>query len=281
MRLINYSYKVGCLQCSFNDKEMNEYIQVKKRRSELQRKRSVHTVGKQGDGTWIFGEDICVSPTGHLLTRIESNYIWISNIYNGPGIPSPTMACKVNLPLSTQPLKRLLSTLSVRLGHNFYSALLLIGAAAYVLHYEELIKKLRFCPIPLAFGISGTGKTTALECALSLFGARESRLYSKITLAKMFDLCCECPGIPIGIDDPHSKNDINKLLVDLYNGKKGSNVGKGDHVPLSTVIISSNFSPSDRGRLVNTFIFFASTVIMAVIIACMLQVCLEMSDDTF
>ncbi len=157
------------------------------------------------------------------------------------------MACKISLPFSTEPLRCLLNVLSLRFGHNFYSALLVMGSAAFVLHYQEMIKQLRYCPIPLAFGVSGTGKTTALECALSLFGARDSRLYSKVTRAKMFDLCCDS-GIPLGVDDPHSKGDINKLLVELYNGKKGATMGKGEHTPSSTAIIASNFSPNDQGR---------------------------------
>ena len=74
------------------------------------------------------------------------------------------------------------------MGHIFYATLPLIGSAAFVLHYQDFIEQLRYCPIPLAFGVSGTGKSTALECALGLFGARDSRLYNKVTLAKIFDL---------------------------------------------------------------------------------------------
>ena len=54
---------------------------------------------------------------------------------------------------------------------------------------------------------------------------------------------------PLGVDDPHSKSDIDKLLVDLYNGKKGATMGRGDRQPASTAIIASNFSPADQGRL--------------------------------
>ena len=61
-------------------------------------------------------------------------------------------------------------------------------------------------------------------------------MYSKVTRAKIFDLCCECAGIPLGVDIPHSKCDIDKLLVDLYNGKKGATIGRGDCQPASTAI---------------------------------------------
>ena len=119
------------------------------------------------------------------------------------------------LPYSTEPMSHLLTTLSLQMSHNCYATLLLFGSAAFVLHYQELIEQLRYCPNPLAFRVSGTGKTTALECALSLFGARVSRLYSKVTRENIFYLCCECAGIPFGVDDPHSISDIDKLLIDL------------------------------------------------------------------
>ena len=77
-----------------------------------------------------------------------------------------SMACTVSLPFSTEPLKCLLNILSVRLGHNFYSALLVIGSAALVLHYKEMINKLRYCPNfpPIYSPIRKTMQLPALLC---------------------------------------------------------------------------------------------------------------------
>ena len=47
MRVLNWSSRVGCLQCSFNDKDLNEYVQLKKRRSVLQKKSAVQKIGRQ------------------------------------------------------------------------------------------------------------------------------------------------------------------------------------------------------------------------------------------
>lgn len=246
MKVLNSSYKVGCLQCSFTDKELNEYIQIKKRKSSLFKKHAVQKIGKQEDSTWVLGPNFYISSSGNLVDISESKYIWIGDIYSGQGIPKVS-CCDINLPLSTTSLSLLLDALHLRLSHNFYPALLLMGSTAFVLHYEEFIEKLRYCPIPLAFGESGTGKTTALESAMSLLGGL-GRVYCKVTREKIFDLCCNSGGIPIGVDDPHSKTDINKLLVDLYNGKKGGTMGHGEGQPSSTAIISSNFSPEDQGR---------------------------------
>ena len=48
---------------------------------------------------------------------------------------------------------------------------------------------------------------------------QDSTVYNHTT--KHFNLCCDA-GIPVGVDDPHSKGDINKLLIDLYNEGKGA-----------------------------------------------------------
>lgn len=194
----------------------------------------------------MLGKGLSIDCNGELIA--ESNYIWISDVYSGPGIPLSSLSCTIEPPLSTDVLGLLLNALRSYLGGNFYPAVLLIGAASFVLHYESVIKCFRYCPIPLAFGESGTGKTTALESAMSLLGALRTRVYSKVTREKTFDLCCDCEGIPLGVDDPNSKSDINKLLVDLYNGKKGATVTKGERQPTSTAIIASNFSPTDQGR---------------------------------
>ena len=47
------------------------------------------------------------------------------------------------------------------------------------LHYESFIARLKNCPIPLTYGSSGTGKTTAVHCGLGLLGADNIRFFSK------------------------------------------------------------------------------------------------------
>ena len=247
MRLLNWSYRVGCLQCSFNDKELNEYIQIKKRKTRLSRKSAVQKIGKQSNGTWVLGKGISIDSSGDLMS--DSEYIWISDVYCGEGILPSSAACTIDLPLTVNHLYPLLNALYTYMGNNFFPALLVIGATAFVLQYQEVIKRFRYCPVPLAFGESGTGKTTALESAMSLLGAQE-RVYSKVTREKIFDLCCDCGGIPVGVDDPHNKSDINKLLVELYNGKKSATVGKGERMPTSTTVIASNFSPAETGIVI-------------------------------
>lgn len=248
MKILNWSYKVGCLQCSFSDKELNEFIQLKKREIDLPKRNAVESMGRQNDGMWILGE-VCIAPNGEETSKLSCENVWISHIFSGTGIPLLSSACTISLPISTSSLSSLLNTLQKHLSQNFYPTLFFLGASAMALHYVDFIEKLRFCPIPVAFGPSGTGKTTALETALALFGAHKSRLFSKATREKIFDMCCDCAGLPVGVDDPNSYSDIAKLLIYLYNGKKGATVGKGEQQPTSTALIAANFSPSDQARL--------------------------------
>ena len=45
-----------------------------------------------------------------------------------------------------------------------------LTGAVMALHYQTFIEKLHSCPITLAYGTSGTGKTTAIHCGLALLG---------------------------------------------------------------------------------------------------------------
>ncbi len=59
-------------------------------------------------------------------------------------------------------------------------------------------------------------------------GAQDSRFFSKITKEKIHSKCCGS-GIPLGADDPQSKNDFSRLIIDLYNGAKSGTMTHGHH----------------------------------------------------
>ena len=87
MKELAMSYRSACLHCSLFDKDLSEYIQWKKRNSgHLPLKYAVAHVGIQEDGTWVVGEDGCISPRGESIPIEESRYVWISNVYSGVGV---------------------------------------------------------------------------------------------------------------------------------------------------------------------------------------------------
>ena len=107
--------------------------------------------------------------------------------------------------------------------------------------------RLKSCPITLAYGASGTGKTTALHCGLALIGADDLRFYQQLTAAKVLQLCSST-SIPLGVDDPNTKTSFSKIIIDLYNGVKCGTISRGETKPKSTVVISTNVTPKDQLR---------------------------------
>ena len=115
------------------------------------------------------------------------------------------------------------------------------------LHYESFIKGLNYCPIPLAYGCSGTGKTTTVHCGLGLFGADDIRFFRKITPAKVSQLC-SMSSLPLVVDDPDTKSGFSCMVMDLYHGARSATVSKGESRPISTIVLSSNISPIEQER---------------------------------
>ena len=70
--------------------------------------------------------DVYLSSDGKLINDNESKYIWISDIFNGLGIPSSSEQCSIEFPLSSDPLRCLMSSLLVHMQHNFMPAVLTI-----------------------------------------------------------------------------------------------------------------------------------------------------------
>ena len=191
MQLTNQSFHEGGLTCSFTDYQLAEFIQQKLRRA-------VEMIGQQKNGKWVLGPEVYIHTNGDLIEPNQVKYMWIGHLYMGPKIASQSTACPVELPLSTEPLRDLLEHLRVTIKHSFFPAVLPLGMA---MQYQSLLQQLLFCPVPIAFGRLGTGKTTALRCGLAICGVHPSRFYSKASLGKYNDLCSDS-HLPLGIDEP-------------------------------------------------------------------------------
>lgn len=234
--------------CSFTDKEVSEFIQAKKRRcGPLNTKKAVSMVGRQANGSWVLNEKLIVGPDGEEVSVEESPYIWIGHLLEGPGLARPADAIPIELPLNKDQLKPLVQALQSLLKHNFFPGLLLLGASIMSMHYEVILARYLNCPVAIAFGESGTGKTTALRCGLSIVGAYPNRLFSRGTKEKYLDLCCDS-SIPIGIDDPSVQKDVDSLILDLFNGAKSGSIRRGERKPSTTAIIAANFTTTSKEK---------------------------------
>ena len=248
IRELNASYKKACLQCSFSDKELSEYIQFKKHKEvTLPVKYAVSHVGMQSDGVWVLGSRIYISDEGEQTSADQSKHVWIGDIYHGAGVASELDQCTIELPLSTEPLTILLAALRESMKHNFLPSMITMTGTIIALHFQKFIENLKSCPILLAYGTSGSGKTTALLSALSLLGAENLRFFRNLSPAKKIQIC-SITNIPLGLDDPDTKGGFSKTIMDLFNGAKQGTISRGEVKPISTVVISSNIIPIDQQR---------------------------------
>ena len=76
MKVLNNSYRTGCLQCSFNDKELVEFFMGKKRSLIADN----HDIL---DRPWVLNEEVCtfVSSDGKMLELSETAYVWIHDVF--------------------------------------------------------------------------------------------------------------------------------------------------------------------------------------------------------
>ncbi len=237
---------MACLQCSFSDKKPGEYVQFKKRNSpSLAKKLTVGKVGRQADGTWVLSSNAHLSSSGALIPIEGSLYVWIGDVFTGHGVARDTDQCSIELPLTTDPL----CTHGMPEGSlwaHFYAMCLDNGSDQSRPSLSIDAEEVEVLPGTPAYGQSGTGKTTALLCGLSLYGACSTHFYSKITKEKVLQLWSSS-GVPLRIDDPESRNVISRLIIDLYNGAMNT---RGSRKPSSTCIISSNFTTMEQQRCV-------------------------------
>lgn len=250
MRMVNSSFPSGGLTCSFQDHQLSQYIQIKRRASKhIPTKRAVSLVGPQNNHVWVLGPDVHISSDGDYINADDSEYIWISDLYTGPGVADNASVCNINLPLNVESLEPLIHQLKLIMRHNFFPALMLMGSSVMALHYNTVKSKFGFCPVPVAFGHPGTGKTTALKCCLGMMGLLPQRLWSSGTKQMFTQILCN-GYMPLGIDDPNSQIAISELVMSLFGGANEGTVTRGTYKPTSMAVISANFTVKDSEKYV-------------------------------
>lgn len=231
------------VMCSFDRELCDFFLQKKRNTPSIPSKIAVTSIGQQDNGQWILNECVCIGEDGQLVDLRNTSFCWVKSLLAG----SQELTISIPLPLSVKGFSKLISQLEKLMAHNIFPTLLMMGAAVMGLHYKTILLMYQSCPIPLAFGPSGTGKTTALRCALSVVGAHNTRFFSRATLPKLIDVCSKS-SIPIGVDDPSFQKHIDNLSIELFNGACNGNISRGLSVPTTTALISANFTSSSKDK---------------------------------
>ena len=261
---LSSSFGSGGLSCSFNDRDLIQYITWKQKYfhkgqdSAEEAKQGVLQLGKQPCGkVWVLSPNCFLDQDGK---EDKGNYIWLKNVpafknQAGREISLEEFVCEVYQPMiattSTDTgtlFGTLLKNLRSCLQHNFPSAVLLLGGSVMTFHYRKIIEIMTFCPQVMAVGPPSTGKTLSLQASLSLFGANNAKnLYNSCTRAYLLQRC-SVSTIPFAIDDPNIAGDIGDIIMSLYNGTLSANLAQGGLHPLSCPLYCANFDFGSNER---------------------------------
>lgn len=250
---INSSINGSCeggLTCSFDNREVTQYWQFKRRKSgKIPQKNAVSVVGRQDNGdTWVLSKDIQISEcTGDTIDITNSKYIWLGHLIQSRGIASNANSISISGPLSTDGIHTLIDTLHTVMAHNFPASLMVLGCTCMAMHYKHIVEVNGECPAPFVCGPVGTGKSLSLKAGLALIGGHKTRFYSRGTREK-YQLLLSQSSFPVGIDDPQRPDAIGELMIDLFNGAKSTTVTHGDIQPTTSGIITANFDLAQKAQ---------------------------------
>ena len=225
------------------------FVHSLKRGSTLKTTTAVTYSGRQPTGVYAMNTDCFISKEGELVNECGLTWLKRELFVESDKIVSDDISSTIVLPLSNTRAVDFYISLKKCLNHNALPGIMVVAGALMSFHYQAVIDKCMGCPIVVATGPSGTGKTTSIRAALSLFG--RTSIFSKGTNAGILERATRST-IPFGIDDPakcKSNNlDLGELCIDLYNGQKTVNMRTGSCRPMSTAIMATNFPASTHGR---------------------------------
>lgn len=205
--------------------ELNALIAAKqavyRRHREGQIFRSIDRYGQQENGLWVFA-NAQFTPDGKPTTENDSSTVFDPALGKEDFIPCPTLADNSGI----QGLKRLIEAARIVFGtDNINQFLLCCGWVIAGLHFQDILNKEGRFPILNAYGAIGTGKTVALEAALSLVGTNWASLgmISKVTISAVYEHLSKTGSLPVVWDDPprngDSARELDEFCKAMYNAK--------------------------------------------------------------
>ncbi|MFB2839328.1 DUF3854 domain-containing protein [Floridanema evergladense] len=205
--------------------ELNALIAAKqavyRRHREGQIFRSIDRYGQQSNGLWVLNNAQFTSD-GQPTTESDSSTVFDPALGKEDFIPCPIVAEDTGI----EGLKRLIAAARIVFGaDNINQFLLCCGWVIAGLHFQTILDKEGRFPILNAYGAIGTGKTVALEAALSLVGTNWASLgmISKVTISAVYEHLSKTGSLPVIWDDPPRNGDSTRELDEfckaMYNAK--------------------------------------------------------------
>lgn len=102
--------------------------------------------------------------------------------------------------------------------NNFPSALFVLGVHVLHVHYEMLLKLAGGVPVGVLYGDVQTGKTTAMETALSLLGTQETHYKKRCSDVRFFQITSRTT-LGLVLDDLTQVSGLIEKIMVLFDGK--------------------------------------------------------------
>ncbi|KXJ11350.1 hypothetical protein AC249_AIPGENE26517 [Exaiptasia diaphana] len=214
----------GVMFKNINDDQLREFIMkdlTAFQEGGMVTKKAAVTIGLQEDGeTYIFNKDVqTISP------RILTDF-------------------KVPKPLTYFEWTMIMEKFKEFFTNNFLSFVIFLAGAMSAFHYQKVLQVLGSCPAPMAVGETASGKSTCLRLIKELLGG---------------SIMSQCSGesvsselirstLPVYWDDPSHANTLKKVLVSTFQGGGKQTKKGGNENPLSTFLITVNFTLDDDLR---------------------------------
>lgn len=220
-------------------------------------KKGVTLTGKQPCGTWVLNHETFISSSGLLIEPQDTDLVFINKdvIYESDRILNVDITPLIKLPLSSDPLASLVTTMEVMFKHNFIPSLIILSGIITAFHYEAVARLYGGCPMMIALGEAETGKSTAIRAGLALAAMDEKGRFVKITNAALMERACRST-LPFCVEEVQSKQksktnslDFSDAVINLYCNSRSYNLKTGPAKPKSVPIAASNFDVDKMERL--------------------------------
>ena len=172
---------------------------------------------------WVFNRSTHITESGTPVPPKNSPFIWMGSMLKlkkgSENIAWEGLASTVSqYNLTHTALVELLEALRGSYLSNFPSALLVLGVHTLHLHYEMLLQVAGGVPIGVLYGDVQTGKTTAMEAALSLLGTQASHYRKRCSDVRFFQMTAQTT-LGLVLDDLTEAGGLVEKIMVLFDGK--------------------------------------------------------------
>ncbi|KAI8510776.1 hypothetical protein Bbelb_116920 [Branchiostoma belcheri] len=227
-------------------------------------RRGTTIVGKvEDEDIWVFNDEV------HLEAVEDEHGQWhVKTVKKGEQkyklLPSTlNQTANVTLPLTLDPMLVAVPVMKEAFQHNFHSAIFVLGHSCMGMHAEIVASRFDSCPVTIAVGQSGLGKTMAVRTALAMLGIGDTGLIRQFKREAMVSMASRTT-LGCFLDDPQSLNARKEAAIDFHGMGVFYTLSRGVESAKCGFLMTANhplFQPEERDlRRMNYLPFFGPKI---------------------